>query len=150
MATATKKTTTKKTTTKKIATEKTATKKTATKNLDGKALAAKRKPRDSVAQLIKDELTAGKADVDKIIDRALADFPKSKVTRGYVRWIAKGMGLSEQVVPQSGAKPTAKGKTSKLSAKKAGTSPVKKTAKKSAVAPDAQPDISSAEPDLAS
>lgn len=99
-----------------------ATKKTSKKGkkkLDGKALAAKRKPRDSVAQFIKDELTAGTSDVDKIIERAKKDFPKAKPTRGYVRWIAKQIGKEKQVAVESGKKEKpAKAKAAKKSAKK--------------------------------
>lgn len=70
-----------------------------TKKLDGKALAAQRKPRDSVAQFIKDELKAGRKDVDKIIEKAKAEFPQSDPTRGYVRFVAKQIGLYDQVAP---------------------------------------------------
>lgn len=89
------------------------------KKLDGKALAAKRKPRDSVAQFIKDELTGGASDVDKIIERAKKDFPKAKPTRGYVRWVAKQIGKEKLVAPEPHeAKPkAAKAKVTKKAAK---------------------------------
>jgi len=90
---------------KKASKKKVAAKKSAsTKKLDGKALAAKRKPRDSVAQFIKDELMAGESDVDNIVERAKAEFPKTKPTRGYVRWIAKQIGKEKQVAVKPAAK----------------------------------------------
>ncbi len=102
--------------------KKTAAKKGAPKKkLDGKTLAAKRKPRDSVASFIKDELQAGRKDVDKILEKAVAEFPKSKPTRGYVRWIAKGLGLSKQVAAEPKA-PKAE-KKAKAKAKKSKTPP---------------------------
>lgn len=98
---------------KKVAAKKSAPK----KKLDGKALAAKRKPRDSVAQFIKDELMAGKSDVDKIVERAKAEFPKTNPTNGYVRWIAKQIGKEKQVAVEKAEKP-AKAKSTKKAAKK--------------------------------
>lgn len=100
-----------------------ATKKTSKKGkkkLDGKALAAKRKPRDSVAQFIKDELMGGSSDVDKIIERSKKEFPKAKPTRGYVRWIAKQIGKEKQVAvePKAKAEKPAKAKSAKKAAKK--------------------------------
>lgn len=100
---------------KKVAAKKSAPK----KKLDGKALAAKRKPRDSVAQFIKDELMAGKSDVDKIVERAKAEFPKTKPTRGYVRWIAKQIGKEKQVAVKPAAKKAAKPAKKKAAAKSA-------------------------------
>lgn len=95
----------------------------AKKKLDGKKLAANRKPRDSVAQFIKDELNAGKTDVAKILERAKADFPKASPTPGYVRFIAKQIGKGKQVESTRGkgekkekpakAKPKAKTTSSK-------------------------------------
>jgi hypothetical protein len=70
---------------KKVAAKKNAPK----KKLDGKALAAKRKNRDSIAQYIKDQVAAGRTDVDAILESAKKEFPGKKPTRGYVRWIAK-------------------------------------------------------------
>lgn len=93
---------------KKVAAKKSAPKKK--KTLDGKALAAKRKPRDSVAQFIKDELMAGKSDVAKIVERTKAEFPKAKPTNGYVRWIAKTIGKSSQVARESVAPESKKAK----------------------------------------
>lgn len=111
----------------KKASKKAAAKKSAPKKkLDGKALAAKRKPRDSVAQFIKDELMAGKSDVDKIVERAKAEFPKTKPTRGYVRWIAKQIGKEKQVAPERGEKPKAKTKAEKASKKGASKNPESK------------------------
>lgn len=80
-----------------MATKKEKSKKAKGKKLDGKKLAAQRKPRDSVAQFIKDELNAGKKDVDKIVENAKKEFPKTKPTRGYVRWLAKSIGKEKQV-----------------------------------------------------
>lgn len=74
--------------TKKAATKKAPAKKVA-KKLDGKALAAKRKNRDSIAQYIKDQIAAGETDVDAILESAKKEFPGKKPTRGYVRWIAR-------------------------------------------------------------
>lgn len=62
------------------------------KKLDGKKLAAMRKPRDSAAQFIKDELNAGRNEVAKIVAKVKDNFPKCKVTPGYVNWIAKTIG----------------------------------------------------------
>lgn len=116
----------------KKATEKAAKKSSPKKKkLDGKALAAKRKPRDSVAQFIKDELTAGKSDIDKIIERAKADFPKATPTRGYVRWIARQIGREKQVPVET--KPAAP-KAKEPAAKKTKTATKKSTKK-----PDAEP-----------
>ena len=67
------------------------------KKLDGKKLAAQRKPRDSVAQFIKDKLNGGAKDVEKIVEAAKKEFPKTKPTNGYVRWIAKQIGKEKQV-----------------------------------------------------
>lgn len=108
--------------------KKTAAKKSAPKKkLDGKALAAKRKPRDSVAQFIKDELNAGKTDVAKIVERAKAEFPKTSPTNGYVRWIAKSIGKEKQVAAEVPAK---KEKAAKPAKAKASKKASKKTAKK--------------------
>lgn len=97
--------------TKKASKKVAAKKKSAPKKkLDGKALAAKRKPRDSVAQFIKDELMAGKSDVAKIVERAKAEFPKAKPTNGYVRWIAKTIGKSSRVARESVAPESKKAK----------------------------------------
>jgi len=74
--------------TKKAATKKAPAKKVA-KKLDDKALAAKRKNRDSIAQYIKDQIAAGETDVDAILESAKKEFPGKKPTRGYVRWIAR-------------------------------------------------------------
>lgn len=71
---------------KKAAAKKAATKKA--KKAPAKTLAAKRK-RDSIAQYIKDQVAAGKTDVDAILESAKKEFPDKKPTRGYVRWIAK-------------------------------------------------------------
>lgn len=92
----------------------------AKKKLDGKKLAAARKPRDSVAQFIKDELNAGKTDVAKILERCKADFPKANPTAGYVRFIAKQIGKGKQVESQrgKGEKPAKKAKAKKASTKK--------------------------------
>lgn len=99
--------------------KKTAAKKGAPrKKLDGKALAAARKPRDSVAKFIKDELEAGRTDVDRIIEKAIAEFPSSKPTRGYVRFIAKQIGKYKQVAPEAVEKPAAKKAPKKKAAKK--------------------------------
>jgi hypothetical protein len=107
--------------------KKTAAKKAAPrKKLDGKALAAKRKPRDSVAQFIKDELTAGKSDVDAIIEKAKKEFPKSDPTRGYVRYIAKQIGKSKQVAPEEKPKEK-KASKKKAAAKKSDSAPAAKT-----------------------
>lgn len=104
--------------------KKTAAKKAAPrKKLDGKALAAKRKPRDSVAQFIKDELNNGKSDVDKIIERAVKEFPKTTPTRGYVRHIAKQIGKSKQVAPE----PTEKAPKKKAAKKSESASAAAKT-----------------------
>lgn len=103
----------KKATKKKVAAKKGAPK----KKLDGKKLAAQRKPRDTAATFIRDELAAGKSDVAKIIERTKAEFPKSKATPGYVRFLAKGMGLSKQVAYEVKAETPAKTKAKK--AKKA-------------------------------
>lgn len=103
--------------------KKTAAKKGAPKKkLDGKALAAKRKPRDSVAQFITDELKAGRKDVDKIVEKAKAEFPKTTPTRGYVRWIAKSLGLSDQVAVEKKEAAPKKAKA-KAKSKKAKTPP---------------------------
>lgn len=69
-----------------------------------KKVAGERKPRESVAQFIKDELTAGKKDVDKIVENAKKTYPKTKPTRGYVRWLAKSVGKEKQVAPAVAAK----------------------------------------------
>lgn len=83
------------------------------KKLDGKALAAKRKPRDSVAQFIKDELNAGRTDVDKILERAKAEFKGKNPTRGYVRYLAKTIGnKAVAYVPKAKAKGKSTKKTS--------------------------------------
>jgi hypothetical protein len=74
------------------------------KKLDGKKLAAQRKPRDSVAQFIKDELMAGRTDVDKIVEKAKKEYPKTKPTNGYVRWIAKSIGKEKAVAPERAEK----------------------------------------------
>lgn len=100
------------------------TKKKGKKKLDGKKLAANRKPRDSVANFIKDELNAGKTDVAKILERAKADFPKANPTAGYVRFIAKQIGKSKQVE-------STRGKGEKKAAKK----PAKKASTKKTSAP---------------
>lgn len=92
------------------------------KKLDGKALAAKRKPRDSASQFIKDELNAGRTDVDKIIEKCKAEFPKSKPTRGYVRFIAKQIGKYKQVAPESAPAPK-KAAKKKAAAEPAATDP---------------------------
>lgn len=94
----------------------------AKKKLDGKKLAANRKPRDSVAQFIKDELNAGKTDVAKILERAKADFPKANPTAGYVRFIAKQIGKGKQVESTRG-----KGEKKAKPAKKAAKASAKKT-----------------------
>lgn len=103
---------------KKVAAKKSSPK----KKLDGKALADKRKPRDSVAQFIKDELNAGKSDVAKIVERAKAEFPKTNPTNGYVRFIARQIGKEKQVASEPKAKPA------KAAAKKSAAP--KKAAKK--------------------
>lgn len=105
--------------TKKASKKSAAKKPAAKKKLDGKALAAKRKPRDSVAQFIKDELVGGATDVDKIIERSRKDFPKAKPTRGYVRWIAKNIGREKQVMAERVAAKPAKKPTAKPAAKRA-------------------------------
>lgn len=81
------------------------------KKLDGKKLAAARKPRDSVAQFIKDELTAGRTDVEKIVEKAKKEFPKTNPTNGYVRWIAKQIGKEKAVAPEVASKPKAEKKS---------------------------------------
>lgn len=121
----------KKATKKKVAAKKSAPR----KKLDGKALAAKRKPRDSVAQFIKDELQAGRTDVDKIIEKAKAEFPKTNPTRGYVRWIAKGIGKSKQVAPEAGEKAAPKKAAGKKAAKKTKSAPASQPAAASSPAP---------------
>lgn len=104
---------------KKASKKKVAAKKGAPKRkIDGKALAAQRKPRDSVAQFIKDELMAGRTDVDRIIEKAKDNFPKSKPTRGYVRFIAKQIGKYKQVEPEGGAPAKAEKPAKKASKKK--------------------------------
>lgn len=101
-----------------MATKKTKAKK-GKKKLDGKKLAAQRKPRDSVAQFIKDELEAGRSDVARIIEKAKSEFPKSNPTPGYVRFIAKSIGKYKQVEPERGvAKPKAKKEKKAKKAKK--------------------------------
>jgi hypothetical protein len=92
--------------------KKVAKKKGSSKKIDGKALAAKRKPRDTVAQFIKDQLAAGKRDVAKILTGAKENFPGAKPTNGYVRWIAKGEGIKDLSEPVRAAAPkTEKAKT---------------------------------------
>jgi hypothetical protein len=126
---------------KKASKKKVAAKKGAPKRkIDGKALAAQRKPRDSVAQFIKDELMAGRTDVDRIIEKAKDNFPKSKPTRGYVRFIAKQIGKYKQVEPEGGApakaeKP-AKAKSKKAAKKKAAATESKSESKDEAPAVD--------------
>lgn len=95
----------------KKASAKKAPAKKAAKKLDGKALAAKRKNRDSIAQYIKDQVAAGNTDVDAILESAKAEFPGKKPTRGYVRWIAKhqmGKDLGRAKAPASKKKAPAK------------------------------------------
>lgn len=104
----------------KKASAKKAPAKKAAKKLDGKALAAKRKNRDSIAQYIKDQVAAGETDVDAILEAAKKEFPGKKPTRGYVRWIAK-----HQMGKELGK------------AKIASKAPTKKAAKTSASAPEA-------------
>lgn len=91
-------------------------KKTGSKKLDGKALAAKRKPRDTVAQYVKDELEKGKRNVDKILAGALDNFPGTKATRGYVRFIAKGLKIKD--LEASEKKSESKTEKAKAKAKK--------------------------------
>lgn len=109
------------------------------KKLDGKALAAKRKPGDSVAQYIKDALNAGKSDVDKILEGAKKEFPKANPTRGYVRWIAKGIGKAKLVAAPAKAEKPAKAKSA-----------AKKAAPKKDADPKADKPAAGAEPDPAS
>lgn len=131
--------------TKKVAAKKSSPK----KKLDGKALAAKRQPRDSVAQFIKDELNAGKSDVAKIVERAKAEFPKTNPTNGYVRFIAKQIGREKQVASEP--KPKPKAKPAKVAAKK-GAAPEKAAKKDKAPKADApaEPKADKQEPDPAS
>lgn len=99
-----------------------ASKKKVDKKAKTKAKNSERKPRDSVASFIKDELNAGKSDVAKIVQRAKANYPDANPTPGYVRFIAKQIGKSKQVAStRSGpkAKPAAKpAKAKKKSDKK--------------------------------
>lgn len=87
---ASKKAVAKKAPAKKAVAKKAPAKKVASKKkIDGKALAAKRKGGDSIAQYIRDAVAAGQTDVDKILADASREFPGKKATRGYVRWIAR-------------------------------------------------------------
>lgn len=128
---------TKKKATKKVAAKKAAKKVAAKKDpvakkapavkkkLDGKKLAEQRKPRDSISQYVKDQLTAGMKDVDKILAGAMKEFPNTKPTRGYVRWLAKGLGV-KGLEPHPRSDPP-----EKAVAKKAVKKVAKKAAKKS-------------------
>lgn len=108
--------------------KKTAAKKGAPrKKLDGKKLAAQRKPRDSISQYIKDQLEAGKKDVDKILEGAIKEFPGTKPTRGYVRFIAKQLGIKGlEPTPRSSTEPKAKKASKKKAAKKSDSASVEK------------------------
>lgn len=80
--------------TKKAVAKKAVDKKAAPKKATEKS---ERKPRDSAAQLIKDELRGGIENVDTIVNRCAKRFPDTKVTRGYVRWLARSIGLGGQI-----------------------------------------------------
>lgn len=124
--TAMKNATTGKTATKKVPASNAATKKVATKTVDRRKWGA--------AESIRAKLTAGATDVDKIIAEIKTEFPKVKATRGYVRWLAKGMELSDQVATPRG-RPAAE-KAEKAPAKKVATkkAPAKKAPAKKVAA----------------
>lgn len=96
----------------KVAAEKSAAKKSAGKR------------EGSLAQYIKDAIESGRRDVDKILDSAKAKFPKAKPTRGYIRWLAKGLKVKMDETVRAKAKTEKKKKKSKPKAsKKADESP---------------------------
>ena len=86
--------------------KKTAAKKSAPKT---KAAAG---PRESVAQLVRDELVKGTS-TEKILEKCADKFPKKKPTPGYVNWIrehAMNGQKSTQKAPEAKAKAPAKAK----------------------------------------
>jgi hypothetical protein len=74
---------------KKAKKKKVAAKKAAPKTKTKTKKVVKRE--GSAAQYIKDAIEKGGRNVDKILAATKAKFPKSKPTRGYVRWLAKGL-----------------------------------------------------------